>query len=45
MLEFLLLIGILLIIFGLVASTESVLKRRQSTVKIDERMTDHRSRL
>lgn len=45
MLELLLLTGALLIIFGLVASTENVLKRRQSTVKIDERMTDHRSRL
>jgi hypothetical protein len=46
MLELLLLTGVLLVVFGLVASTEKVLKRRQSTVKVvDERMTDHRSRL
>ncbi|KXK11146.1 MAG: hypothetical protein UZ14_CFX002002955 [Chloroflexi bacterium OLB14] len=40
-----LLTGALLIIFGLVASTENVLKTRQKTVVIDERMTEHRSRL
>ena len=46
MLELILLTGALLVLFGLVASTENVLKRRQSSVKvIDERMTDHRSRL
>lgn len=37
--------GVLLVILGLVASTEDVLKTRQSTVVIDERMTEHRSRL
>jgi len=46
MLELLLLTGVVLVMFGLVASTEKVLQRRQSSVKvIDERMTDHRSRL
>jgi len=46
MLELILLMGALLIVFGLVASTEKVLKRRQGTVEVmDERMTDHRSRL
>lgn len=45
MFELILLTGAFLIVFGLVASTEKVLKRRQSVVKIDERMTDHRSRL
>lgn len=45
MLELILLTGALLIIFGLVASTEKVLRRRHGIVKIDERMTDHRSRL
>ena len=45
MLGLILLTGALLVIFGLVASTENVLKHRQSTVVIDERMTEHRSRL
>lgn len=45
MLGLILLTGALLVIFGLVASTESVLKSRQSTVVIDERMIEHRSRL
>jgi len=45
MLELILLTGVLLVVFGLVASTEKVLRLRQGTVKIDERMTDHRSRL
>ncbi|MBL8092044.1 MAG: hypothetical protein KF758_12180 [Anaerolineales bacterium] len=45
MIELVLLTGVLLVMFGLVASTEKVLTHRQSTIKIDERMTDHRSRL
>lgn len=33
------------VLYGLVSSTEKVLSRREEYVVIDERMTDHRSRL
>ncbi len=35
----------LVILYGLIASTEKILTQRQEHVVIDERMTEHRSRL
>lgn len=37
--------AILAALFGMVASTEQVLSRREEYVVIDERMTEHRSRM
>ena len=34
-----------LVLFGMIASTEKLLNDRRDYVVIDERMTDHRSRL
>lgn len=45
MIEFFVMTGVLLVMFGLVASTEQVLKHRHTAVKMDERMIEHRSRL
>ncbi len=42
---FLLFGAALLVLYGMIASTEKVLDARQEHVVIDERMTDHRSRL
>ena len=42
---FLLFGAALLVLYGMTASTEKVLDARQQYVVIDERMTDHRSRL
>lgn len=33
------------VLFGMIASTERLLNERQGYVVVDERMTDHRSRL
>ena len=33
------------VLFGMIASTERLLNDRQGYVVVDERMTDHRSRL
>jgi len=33
------------VLFGMIASTERLLNDRQDYVVVDERMTDHRSRL
>ena len=36
---------VLFVLYGLIASTEKILTQRQEHVVIDERMTEHRSRL
>lgn len=35
----------LFVLYGLIASTEKILTQRQDYVVLDERMTEHRSRL
>lgn len=45
LLEVLLLAGIGAVLYGLISSTEKMLLVRNEHVKIDERMTEHRSRL
>lgn len=35
----------LFVLYGLIVSTEKILTQREQYVVIDERMTDHRSRL
>ena len=34
-----------LVLYGLISSTDKVLTIRQQHIKIDERMTEHRSRM
>jgi hypothetical protein len=36
---------VLVVLYGLIASTEKILTQRQQYMVIDERMTEHRSRL
>lgn len=45
LLEIFLIAGIGVVLYGLISSTEKVLLVRNDHIKIDERMTDHRSRL
>lgn len=45
LLEMILVGVILLVLYGLINSTETVLSARDTYVVLDERMTDHRSRL
>lgn len=42
---FILITAVLVVLYGLIVSTEKVLQNRENYVVIDERMTDHRSRL
>lgn len=37
--------AVFLVLYGMIASTEKVLNQREQYVVIDERMTEHRSRL
>jgi len=37
--------AMLFVLYGLIASTERIMTQRNEYVVIDERMTDHRSRL
>lgn len=43
--EILVIVAILAVLYGMVSSTEHVLSNREEYVVIDERMTEHRSRL
>ena len=43
--EILVIVAILAVLYGMVSSTEQVLSNREEYVVIDERMTEHRSRL
>ncbi|GEM_PF-1512569 len=43
--ELVLVAVVALVLYGLIAATGKLLDLRQGRVKIDERMTDHRSRL
>ena len=43
--EILVTLAILAVLYGMVSSTEQVLSSREEHVVIDERMTEHRSRL
>lgn len=38
-------VAIVGVLYGMIASTERVLSRREEYVVIDERMTEHRSRM
>lgn len=42
---FLFIAAALFVLYGLIVSTEKILTQREQYVVIDERMTDHRSRL
>ena len=42
---FILITAVFVVLYGLIVSTEKVLQNRENYVVIDERMTDHRSRL
>lgn len=45
MMTVILMAALLAVLYGLIVSTEKVLQQRQERVVIDERMTEHRSRL